>query len=67
MACSECGSIEFKIGDVVRLKSGGPKMVVQAINSNTVSCQYFTGSVDMGNYCIQTVNIGSEKCLELVN
>jgi uncharacterized protein YodC (DUF2158 family) len=32
----------FKIGDVVRLKSGGPKMVVHSLESSgMVWCQWF--------------------------
>jgi uncharacterized protein YodC (DUF2158 family) len=36
----------FKVGDIVQLKSGGPKMTVKdptAINGN-VHCQWFAGS-----------------------
>jgi uncharacterized protein YodC (DUF2158 family) len=66
MSCENCTCDGLKIGDVVKLKSGGPKMVVQAVSSSNVSCQYFTGSVDVGNVCFNTANIGSEKCLELV-
>ena len=29
---------EFQIGDVVRLKSGGSKMVVDSVSQNVVSC-----------------------------
>lgn len=35
---------EFKIGDVVRLKSGGPQMTVVAIvnsNEKLIRCQWF--------------------------
>jgi len=35
--------MEFERGDVVRLKSGGPKMTVAAIvGDNTVKVQWFT-------------------------
>jgi len=30
----------FKVGDVVRLKSGGPAMVVREANTNYVICVY---------------------------
>ncbi|HEX8283258.1 MAG TPA: DUF2158 domain-containing protein [Pyrinomonadaceae bacterium] len=36
----------FKVGDIVQLKSGGPKMTVKdpmAVNDN-VHCQWFAGS-----------------------
>lgn len=33
---------EIKVGDVVRLKSGGPPMtVVEVLGSSTVRCGYF--------------------------
>ena len=37
---------QFKVGDVVQLKSGGPKMTVKNVyeSDNTYSCQWFTGS-----------------------
>jgi uncharacterized protein YodC (DUF2158 family) len=39
---------EFKPGDVVRLKSGGPKMTVDQIDASssrkTVWCDWFEGS-----------------------
>ena len=38
-------SEEFKAGDVVRLKSGGPKMtVVEVRNDGWISCLWFEGS-----------------------
>jgi uncharacterized protein YodC (DUF2158 family) len=33
---------EFKVGDVVVLKSGGPKMTVYEVDGNLVSCQYWS-------------------------
>lgn len=32
---------QFKTGDVVRLKSGGPKMTVKEEGDSIVSCQWF--------------------------
>jgi uncharacterized protein YodC (DUF2158 family) len=32
---------KIKIGDVVRLKSGGPVMTVTAIDKNEVTCKWF--------------------------
>ena len=34
----------FKVGDVVKLKSGGPEMTVEVIADNTVSCIWFDKS-----------------------
>jgi uncharacterized protein YodC (DUF2158 family) len=37
--------IELKVGDVVRLKAGGPRMTVEAIHSEgTVGCVWFQAS-----------------------
>lgn len=33
----------MKIGDVVRLKSGGPAMTVMALDHQGVTCQWFAG------------------------
>ncbi|MDA8120765.1 MAG: DUF2158 domain-containing protein [Gammaproteobacteria bacterium] len=35
---------EFKIGDVVCLKSGGPKMTVAHIDSAVILCVWFNGT-----------------------
>lgn len=34
---------ELKVGDVVRLKSGGPKMTVEEVRPTSVVCIWFTG------------------------
>lgn len=37
---------EFKIGDIVKLKSGGPEMTVQQVPTDTgtyYKCQWFAG------------------------
>ncbi|MCO5152566.1 MULTISPECIES: YodC family protein [unclassified Shinella] len=37
--------MSFKVGDIVQLKSGGPKMTVVQINSSTIiSCSWFAGA-----------------------
>ena len=37
--------LEFKVGDVVKLKSGGPKMTITNISpKNEVSCSWFDGN-----------------------
>ena len=33
--------MDFEIGDVVQLKSGGPEMTVTAVNNNEVACAWF--------------------------
>lgn len=33
----------FAAGDVVRLKAGGPPMVVQAVSGDTAYCQWYAG------------------------
>jgi uncharacterized protein YodC (DUF2158 family) len=33
--------MQFKVGEVVQLKSGGPKMTVQNIQGNEVWCTWF--------------------------
>lgn len=34
----------FKVGDVVQLKSGGPRMTVHEVLSGGVRCKWFAGS-----------------------
>jgi len=34
----------YKIGTVVQLTSGGPKMTISKINNNRVTCQWFVGN-----------------------
>ncbi len=34
----------LKIGDTVRLKSGGPQMTVNSIEDNVIKCQWFDGN-----------------------
>jgi uncharacterized protein YodC (DUF2158 family) len=34
--------MDFQIGDVVRLRSGGPTMTVQENDGSEVLCQWFT-------------------------
>lgn len=34
---------ELKVGDVVRLKSGGPKMVVSGKVNESLTCVWYTG------------------------
>lgn len=34
----------FKPGDIVLLKSGSPKMTVNSVNGNTITCVWFVGT-----------------------
>lgn len=33
--------MEFQVGDVVQLKSGGPRMTVEAVDEGLVDCVWF--------------------------
>jgi uncharacterized protein YodC (DUF2158 family) len=33
--------MEFKPGDVVQLKSGGPRMTIQTLNGDSATCVWF--------------------------
>ena len=45
---------EFKIGDAVELKTGGPKMTVERLDSNnSVYCQWFDGEHKLRNGSFQ--------------
>ena len=35
---------QFKIGDVVQLKSGGPSMTVSGKSGEQLACQWYTGA-----------------------
>lgn len=35
---------QFKVGDVVQLKSGGPRMTVSEVDSDGVTCSWFAGT-----------------------
>jgi uncharacterized protein YodC (DUF2158 family) len=35
---------EFKAGDIVRLKSGGPKMTIDTIDNSFATCVWFEGT-----------------------
>lgn len=47
---------EFKPGDEVRLKSGGPKMTVEDFATPIVACVWFEGTkINRGSFVFQTL------------
>jgi len=48
---------KFKVGDVVRLKSGGPSMTVKDAESSpgTVECVWFAGGIIQSAYFVPDV------------
>ena len=53
---------ELKVGDIVQLKSGGPKMTIQGINKESVECSWFVNKEhksDFFNY--DTLALYSQK------
>jgi uncharacterized protein YodC (DUF2158 family) len=35
--------VQFEAGDVVRLKAGGPPMVIRAVSGDSAYCQWYSG------------------------
>ncbi|WP_281439441.1 YodC family protein [Pseudomonas moorei] len=51
---------EFKIGDIVKLKSGGPDMTVQRWSTleNAYTCQWFAGKkLDHGSFKFESLEL----------
>lgn len=46
---------EFKVGDTVKLKSGGPAMTINKIDGNEISCQWFDNKEIKGATFIKEV------------
>jgi len=42
--------MKIKVGDVVSLKSGGPKMTVEGIKNKKIKCRWFDNINERG-YC----------------
>jgi len=41
--------MDFKAGDVVQLKSGGPKMTIRWIEDDEAYCEWFDGKKKLGD------------------
>jgi uncharacterized protein YodC (DUF2158 family) len=54
---------QFEAGDVVRLKAGGPPMVVRAVSEDTAYCQWYAGvDLHQGTFLFSSLhNIGRER------
>lgn len=47
----------FEAGDVVRLKAGGPPMVVRAVSRDTAYCQWYAGvDLHQGTFLFSSLN-----------
>ena len=53
----------FETGDVVRLKGGGPPMVVRAVSGDTAYCQWYAGvDLHQGTFLFTSLrDIGQER------
>jgi len=53
----------FETGDVVRLKAGGPPMVVRAVSGDTAYCQWYAGvDLHQGTFLFRSLHdIGRER------
>ena len=52
---------EINVGDVVRLKSGGPLMTVRSINDNDAFCDWFDPKEDAKNQVFQTWQLERQR------
>ena len=55
----------MKPGDIVRLKSGGPRMTIQAILDDRVVCKWFdkNDTEQSGGYNIESLELAPTKDL----
>ena len=53
----------FEAGDVVRLKTGGPPMIVRAVSGDTAYCQWYAGvDLHQGTFLFTSLrDIGRER------
>jgi uncharacterized protein YodC (DUF2158 family) len=56
---------KFERGDVVRLKNGGPPMMVRAVSGDTAYCQWYAGvNLHQGTFLFSSlVDVGRERRL----
>jgi len=53
---------KFKIGDIVQLKSGGPKMTVTAVMDTLVHAAWFAGSKkEQGSFPFDSIVLYQEE------
>ena len=52
---------DFKVGDVVRLKSGGPDMTVTSVKERIIHCKWFTYA---GNWTTPAIDTFPPAALE---
>ena len=54
---------QFHTGDVVRLKAGGPPMVIRAVSGDTAYCQWYAGlELHQGTFLFSSLcDISHEK------
>lgn len=58
--------MDFAVGDVVRLKSGGPKMAVEEISPDGVSCSWFEKERRTGRFNPATLVRVEKRALGVV-
>ena len=63
------GDVEFKVGDVVELKSGGPPMTVAEVNINLVGyceikCRWWFGQMEEGSFTPKLLKPGQPRTFE---
>lgn len=52
---------KFKIGDIVQLKSGGPKMTVTSVGERSVITAWFAGSKkEAGSFPFEAISLFKE-------
>ena len=53
--------MKFKIGDIVKLKSGGPEMTVMKAGDSLITCQWFAGKkLALGRFEMDSLNLLTE-------
>ena len=54
---------QFESGDIVRLKAGGPPMVVRSVSRDTAYCQWYSGvALHQGTFLFSSLrDIGRER------